>query len=141
MIHKKLLDFQKLGITIKKGERNPHFKNNYANLNEVLDKVTKPLNEMGIVIIQTPTTEGLETTLYDTEDNTHIKGFLPFMGTTNPQHIGSNLTYYRRYSLVTMLGLEDEDDDGNKASIKSSKENAKKIPVADEDEDLDLDLG
>lgn len=138
MIHKKLLDFQKLGITIKKGERNPHFKNNYANLNEVLDKVTKPLNDMGIVIIQTPTPEGLETALYDTEDDTHIKGFLPFMGASNPQHIGSNLTYYRRYSLVTMLGLEDEDDDGNKASIKSSKENAKNIPLAEEEEDLDL---
>jgi hypothetical protein len=34
----------------------------------------------------------------------------------NPQKIGSNLTYYRRYALVTMLGLEDEDDDGNVAS-------------------------
>lgn len=121
MIHKKLLQFQKLGITIKKGERNPHFKNTYANLNEVLDKVVKPLNEMEVVIIQSPTATGLETTLMDTEDDTSVTGFLPFVSATDPQKIGSNLTYYRRYSLVTMLGLEDEDDDGNKASSVSQQ--------------------
>ena len=115
-IYKKLLDFQKLGITIKKGERNPHFKNTYANLNEVLDKVTTPLNEMNVVIVQTPEQEGLRTALIDTEDDTKVEGFLPFLGTAKPQDVGSNLTYYRRYSLVTMLGLEDEDDDGNKGS-------------------------
>lgn len=122
MISKKLLDFQKKGITIKKGETNPHFKNTYANLNEVLAKVTKPLNEVGIVIIQTPEKEGLRTTLLDTEDDTKVEGFLPFVEMTNPQKIGSNLTYYRRYSLVTMLGLEDEDDDGNKASVQKGEE-------------------
>jgi len=116
MIYKKLLEFQKLGITIKKGDRNPHFKNTYANLNEVLSKVTKPLNDMGVVIVQHPTNLGLQTSLWDTEDDTSCDGFLPFTEATNPQKIGSNLTYYRRYSLVTMLGLEDEDDDGNAAS-------------------------
>ena len=120
MIYKKLLAFQKLGITIKKGEKNPHFKNTYANLNEVLGKVTKPLNDLGVVIIQAPTKDGLLTTLVDTETEgeelSQIQGFLPFVDTANPQKIGSNLTYYRRYALVTMLGLEDEDDDGNVAS-------------------------
>jgi hypothetical protein len=120
MIYKKLLAFQKLGITIKKGEKNPHFKNTYANLNEVLGKVTKPLNDLGVVIIQAPTKDGLLTTLVDTETEgeelSQIQGFLPFVDMANPQKIGSNLTYYRRYALVTMLGLEDADDDGNVAS-------------------------
>ena len=118
MIYKKLLEFQKLGITIKKGNTNPHFRNTYANLNEVLDKVTKPLNELGVVIIQTPEKDGLRTILLDTDDDTQVEGLLPFVDLKNPQAVGSNLTYYRRYSLVTMLGLEDEDDDGNKASVK-----------------------
>ena len=120
MIYKKLLEYQKLGITIKKGEKNPHFKNTYANLNEVLGKVTKPLNDLGVVIIQAPTKEGLLTTLVDTETEStelsQIQGFLPFVDMANPQKIGSNLTYYRRYALVTMLGLEDADDDGTMAS-------------------------
>jgi len=140
MIHKKLLEFQKLGITIKKEEKNPHFKNTYANLNEVLDKVTKPLNDAGIVIIQTPTQDGLQTTLHDTEDDSTVVGFLPFMGAVNPQQVGSNLTYYRRYSLVTMLGLEDEDDDGEKASAGfTAKVQAKTKDLPEQDQDISFD--
>jgi len=121
MIYKKLLEFQKKGITIKKGSTNPHYRNTYANLNEVLDKVTQPLNELGVVIIQTPENDGLTTRLIDTEDDTEVTGHLKFVELTNAQKIGSNLTYYRRYSLVTMLGLEDEDDDGNTASHDKDK--------------------
>jgi len=120
MIYKKLLAFQKLNISIVKSSVNPHFKSKFANLNEVLDKVKAPLNELGVVIIQAPTKDGLLTTLVDTETEgeelSQIQGFLPFVDMANPQKIGSNLTYYRRYALVTMLGLEDEDDDGNVAS-------------------------
>lgn len=119
MIYKKLLEFQKLGITIKKGSVNPHFKSNYANLNEVLDKVTKPLNDLGVVILQLPLETGLQTILHDTEDDTFVVGFLPFVQMENAQKLGSNLTYNRRYALVTMLGLEDEDDDANKASVSA----------------------
>jgi hypothetical protein len=115
-IYKKLLDFQKLGISIKKGSMNPHFKNKYADMNEVLDKIKSPLNEMGIVVLQIPEAEGLKTTLYDTESNTEVSGFLPFVQRADAQKLGSNITYNRRYSLITMLGLEDSDDDGQKAS-------------------------
>ena len=126
MIYKKLLEFQKLGITIKKGSANPFFKSNYANLNEVLDKVTKPLNDLGVVIIQSPGIEwyapncerGLRTRLYDTEDDTYVESFTPFVGAADMQKLGSAITYARRYALVSMLSLEDEDDDGNKASDK-----------------------
>ena len=116
MIYKKLLEFQKLGISVKKSSTNPHFKSNYADLNEVLREVKKPLNDMGVLILQEPTGMGLRTTLYDTEDETQVSGFLEFVQTENAQKLGANITYNRRYSLVTMLGLEDEDDDGNKAS-------------------------
>lgn len=115
MIQKKLLDFQKEGVTIVKGAVNPHFKSSYANLNEVMEKVKPVLNKMGVVIIQTPEADGLRTTLYDTEDDTSIESFLPFVQMTDAQKLGSNLTYNRRYALVTMLSLEDQDDDGNKA--------------------------
>ena len=118
MIYKKLLEFQKLGITIKKGSANPFFKSNYANLNEVLDKVTKPLNDLGVVIIQTVQLDGLRTILMDTEDDTAVHSMVEFVQKADAQKLGSNITYNRRYALVTMLSLEDEDDDGNKASDK-----------------------
>jgi len=122
MIYKKLLEFQKLGITIKKGEINPHFKNTYANLNEVLDKITKPLNDLGILVIQRPEGDahgyGLITELIDTEDDTKMQSFTPFVNATDMQKLGGAITYAKRYSLVAMLALEDEDDDGNTASVK-----------------------
>lgn len=114
-IYKKLLEFQKLGISIVKSNVNPHFKNKFADMNEVLGKVTKPLNDLGVVIIQIPTLEGLKTVLYDTEDDTSVEGVLEFVQKTDAQKLGSNITYNRRYSLVTLLGLEDADDDAETA--------------------------
>lgn len=116
MIHKKLLEFQKKNIAVTKDGENPHFRSNYATLNEVLSKVKAPLNELGVLILQTPEKDGLRTRLHDIEDASFIEGFLPYVEATTAQKLGSNNTYNRRYSLVTLLGLEDEDDDGNVAS-------------------------
>lgn len=126
MIYKKLLEFQKLGISIKKNSVNPHFKNEYADLNEVLDKVKNPLNDLGIVIIQRPMQNALggylETILHDTEDETQVESETPFENVTDMQKLGGAITYAKRYSLVAMLALEDDDDDGNKASTPAKKE-------------------
>jgi hypothetical protein len=117
-IYKKLLEFQKKGITLKKDGVNPHFRSSYVTLNEVLDKVKGPLNEAGVVIVQSPGADGLSTRLIDTEDDTQIESFTPFVNPADMQKLGGAITYARRYALISMLGLEDEDDDGNKASGK-----------------------
>lgn len=135
MIYKKLLDFQKLGISVKKNSVNPHFKNEYADLNEVLDKVKKPLNDLGVVIIQTPTADGLLTRLVDVEDETSVQSIVPFINPTDMQKLGGAITYAKRYSLIAMLALEDNDDDGY---IASKKTTTKDIPLAEEDE-IDFD--
>ena len=118
-IHSKLLEFQKLNISVVKGKENPHFKSKFADINEILEKVKAPLSELGVVIIQIPTQDGLKTILHDTESGTEVEGYLEFCQRSDAQKLGSNITYYRRYSLLAMLGLEDEDDDGQKASEKS----------------------
>lgn len=115
MIYKKLLEFQKLGISIRKDKRNPHFKNEYASLNEVLDKVKQPLNEIGVVVLQNPCSEGLTTVFHDTEDETEFKSYVPYINHTDMQKLGGAITYARRYALVSMLALEDEDTDGETA--------------------------
>jgi len=138
-IHKKLLDFQKLNITIERDSTNPHFKSSYSSLNEVLAKVKGPLNEMGVLIVQQPDIHptagaGLATHLLDTEDDSKMTCFVPFVGATDMQKLGGAVTYSRRYSLVTMLGLEDSDDDGNVASAPSFK----KGQAGKQDDDLDF---
>jgi hypothetical protein len=129
-ITKKLLAFQMQDISIKKDGNNPHFKSNYATLNEVLAKVKAPLNALGIVIVQYPTATGLTTELYDTEDDTKVSCFMPYVDTSTAQKLGSCNTYLRRYSLVTLLSLEDEDDDGEKASAPVVQYAPKSKPVA-----------
>ena len=37
---------------------------------------------------------------------------------TDPQKMGSAITYYRRYSLQSLFLLQAEDDDGNKGAEK-----------------------
>lgn len=114
-IYKKLLEFQKLGISVVKSSKNPHFKNTYASLNEVLDKVKKPLNDMGVLIIFTPQFDGLGTTLHDTESGTEVTSLMKYVGNDNAQKTLACNTYFRRGSLISLLGLEDEDLDGNDA--------------------------
>jgi hypothetical protein len=138
MIYKKLLELQKKNITIVKDGKNPHFKSSYATLNEVMEKVKAPLNEMNILILQAPEKEGLRTSLIDLDDDTKVECFMPYTAeTTTAQKLGSNNTYNRRYSLVTLLGLEDEDDDGNVASKPSMQEKAKQAVKVAEKEDND----
>jgi hypothetical protein len=131
-IYTKLLAFQKLGVSIRKDKKNPHFKNSYADISEVLDKVKAPLTECGITLMQLPQQDGLRTILVSADDGSQVEGFLPFIGATDPQKLGSNLTYLRRYALVAMLGLEDEDDDGNVASTPAPKAAVKTVaPLID----------
>jgi len=115
-IYTKLLEFQKQNITILKDGKNPHFKSTYCTLNEVLDKIKKPLNDLGIVIIFEPQETGLKTILHDTENNQEVSGFMKYVDCGNAQKLLACNTYFRRGTLVSLLGLEDEDDDGNKAS-------------------------
>ena len=116
MIYKKLLKLQQQKITLIKNADNPYFKSKYVPLNQVLEAVKKPLNDMGVVIIQSSQIDGLKTILFDTEDKTSIESVSPYVAVSDPQKLGGNITYNRRYSLVSLLGLEDEDDDGNLAS-------------------------
>lgn len=120
-------------ITITKDGINPHFKSSYSTVNEVLSKVRKPLNDLGILILQTPEKEGLRTQLIDTEDDSEVSCFMPYVEISTAQKLGSCNTYNRRYSLVTLLGLEDEDDDGNVASERKPK-----IAKHLEEDDLDF---
>lgn len=122
-IYKKLLEFQQLEISVEKDASNPFFKSKYTTLNEVLSKVREPLNKLGIVIIQCPDRDGLRTQLYDTTDDSSVECFMPYVEATSAQKLGSNNTYNRRYSLITLLGLGDEDDDGNVASPKVGTKN------------------
>lgn len=103
-----------------KDSKNPHFKNNYASLESVLDAVTKPLNKHGLVLTQTiipQPTVSLVTTLWHAESGEHIDSIVPLNPSKqDPQGYAAACTYYRRMTIKSLLGLAEVDDDGNEAS-------------------------
>lgn len=116
-----------------KNSQNPHFKSKYADLAEILNTVRPVLSKHGLAVTQFPAFESgtahVETIL------THASG--EWMSGTcsapvqksDPQGVGSALTYLRRYSLAAVCGLAQEDDDANAAS-KGPKQAAQAPKVA-----------
>jgi len=103
-----------------KDKENPHFRSKYADLSSIMDVCKAPLAEVGIIVMQPPSSNGdkvsVSTVLMHSSGqwmacNLEMQ---PVKG--DPQGYGSALTYARRYSLMTACGIAPEDDDGNSAA-------------------------
>lgn len=105
-----------------KDANNPFFKSKYADLNSVWDSCRELLGKYGLAVIQ-GNSVGLDNTVIVETVLTHSSGqwiqselALP-LAKSDPQGVGSAITYGRRYGLAAMIGIvADEDDDGNGAS-------------------------
>lgn len=112
--------FQKKISTIKKDSKNPHFKNTYASLVQILSEVKPILSELGIVIMQPVTENKCCTLLIDSESGERMTSDIILPTNLTPQQMGSALTYYRRYLLAGMLALEIDDDDANDTNASTN---------------------
>lgn len=103
---------------VSKDAANPFFKNKYASLSNIIEAVTKPLNDNGLSVLQLPSIEGLTTMLlHESGEWISSVSSTPVKDQTDPQKLGSAITYARRYALGAILSLNiDEDDDGQKAA-------------------------
>lgn len=125
-LYKALSEFQSKVPSIKKESDNPFFKSKYAGLDTILPVITPILKDCGLVISQVPvTSEGvtyLNTVLAHIDSGEVLESRLGLLLVKqDPQGQGSAITYARRYAIVSMLGLNtEEDDDGNKASGKTT---------------------
>ena len=119
-----MLNFQKAIGTIKKTSSNPFFKSKYAALPDILNAISKPLEDNGLLITQHPEGEDeLCTMIIHPFSGEFMKSTAKMHPVKNdPQAIGSAITYQRRYALGAILNLDiDDDDDGNKASEPEAK--------------------
>ena len=117
-INTKLLEFQKRIGIIKKDSKNPHFKNTYASLTQILSEVKPLLTECGLILIQPISLEGVGTTIIDFETGEKIETVISLPTNLTPQQLGSAITYFRRYTLASLLSLEIDDDDAQITVIK-----------------------
>jgi hypothetical protein len=117
---------------IKKDKVNPHYKSRYVTMDGLLDAVEESLSANGLTIIQTTDiVDGhpvLLTHLFH-ESGDSIKGTYLLPDSTDPQKMGSALTYARRYALCAILSVTaDEDDDGNAASTGQQRSTTQATP-------------
>lgn len=106
--------------SIKKDSNNPHFKSKYASLNAYIDSSERSLTEHGLILITAGNGSFREpmiiATLVHPESGQWIKSYLPILNPKqDSQGLGAAVTYMRRYSIATLLGLTSEDDDGETA--------------------------
>lgn len=104
-----------------KNAKNPHLKNRYADLGAVWDACREALQANSLAVLQMPcpSDDGrlhLETVLMH-ESGEYIASEIALpLPKQDPQGAGSAITYARRYGLAAMLGIVQEDDDGEAAS-------------------------
>ncbi len=112
---------------LQRDKLNPHFKSRYLSLESLLAEVLPVLNANGLALVQLPTASfspdgvalpSLRTILIHGESGETVETTMLLLASkADAQGQGAAITYARRYSLMSMLGLSaDEDDDGNAAS-------------------------
>ena len=98
----------------------------YADLSSVIDAVRMPLAKSGLIITHSLSKDehrgfGLITSLMHTSGEKLDTWYpMPDPSTVKPQAFGSALTYARRYSISSLIGItSDDDDDGQAAETET----------------------
>jgi len=120
----------------KKTSSNPYFKSKYADLSEVLDCLSEPLEMSKLAISQHPSVNGsvlnIETlVIHESGEwmssviSCEINKVQNKNGQieTDPQKIGSLISYLRRYSIASIFCLAQEDDDAESINNRNTQEN------------------
>jgi len=100
---------------------NPHFKNKHSTISGILESVKPILTKNGLILSQRISSlqdQPLLITEIISADGGIMSSFCPIIAKdkNDPQKFGAAVTYARRYSLVSILNLEEVDDDGQQAA-------------------------
>lgn len=119
-LFEKLLEIQKEIKPIVKDSDNPFFKSKYADLNSILSELKPMLEKRNLLLLQPIRVEGGITIVGSiiTNGMEEKTSEIAVPTITDPQKIGACITYFRRFTLMSLFALETEDDDGNLASGK-----------------------
>ena len=117
----KLLEVQKEVAPIVKDSDNPYYKSKYFDINKLLEVVKPTLTKYNLVVLQPLThiavgdriVPAITTTLIDADSGDKITSTTPITEVSDAQKMGASVTYWRRYSLVSLLSLGAEDQDAN----------------------------
>jgi hypothetical protein len=130
-LFKALADFQQEVPAIYEGSTGYGYK--YADLKQILAVINPILKKHKLGFTQLLNNSSLETIVFHTESGENISSSVEIpqdvtlKGMNAFQVLGSAITYYRRYSLSSILGLVTDSD--NDASAPKAKQPVKVAPV------------
>lgn len=123
-IYKKLFQVKlEIGKLIK-NEINPFFQSKYFDVNQLIEHVEPLLHKNNLLLMQPIKDNKVISTITDIDSGESVTSEIELPVFQDPQKTGSAITYYRRYTLQSLLGLQAEDDDGNK-TIQSAQNKPK----------------
>ncbi len=128
-----------------KDANNPFFKSKYAPMSSIWDACREGLAENGLFVSQPPSyADGMwvVTTKVYNGDGQFIECSLPIVVKPNhtAQEFGSALTYARRYSLSSILGIVTDDDDAEAAMARDKPAQQSKPAPKPADDKLIFDI-
>lgn len=122
-LYKKIAEVQKEMKPVIKDSTNPHFKKNYFDINAVLEEMRPIWESKGLIVIQPLTNlmgkSAITTYVIDVESGESVDTTIYLPEQTDPQKMGSAITYFRRYSLTSFFGILGEEDDDANATAKA----------------------
>ena len=115
-----LLEFHKTNPSAFEDKRNPHFKNQYASLESVINTV-RTARQFGLTFTQEMDFEGditfVRTVMMHSSGDTRVsRTKIVSKDPNDPQKQGSAISYAKRYGLQSIFGLPSDDDDGEIAN-------------------------
>lgn len=120
-IYNKLYKVQKEIGAISKDSKNPFYNSKYFDINSLIKQVTPILEKHKLLLLQ-PIRDGKQYSVIIDLDGGSFESSLTLPTDLDAQKIGSAITYYRRYTLQSLLALQSEDDDGNSAIPSGNNE-------------------
>ena len=115
---KRILEVQKQIGVLGKDSKNPFFKSAYLDLNKLLINVTPLLHKEGLILSQ-PIKDGFVYSEIINAENGKVLLSSSIQipeNLTDPQKLGSCITYFRRYTLKSLLAIAEGVDDANLAA-------------------------
>ena len=126
MIYAKIASVKSEIGTLTKKSDNPFYKSKYLELSDLLEAVEPLLHSNGLVLMQPIVNNEVRSEIYDIETAEVTISSIALPTIQDPQKLGSAITYFRRYTLQSLLSLQAVDDDAN---ITVSKPTPKAKPV------------
>lgn len=115
-INQKLFNLQQEIGTISKDTSNPFYKSKYFDINSLINQLNPLLKKYRLLLLQPIEEDCVYSKLICVDGTGGVISALKLPEINDPQKLGSAITYYRRYTLASLLGLQAVDDDANIAS-------------------------